>query len=30
MIEETLGDENIPKPTPIKKREAANCGYWKS
>jgi len=30
IMEDTLGEENIPKPMPIKKIETANSGYWKS
>lgn len=29
IMEDTLGEENIPKPIPIKKIEAANSGYVK-
>ena len=30
IMEDTLGEENIPKPMPIKNIEIANSGYWKS
>ena len=30
IMEDTFGEENIPKPMPIKKSETANSGYWKS